>query len=429
MFAKRKRRPSPLARPNPQSPGRSRGDSSEQSMRKHRPDYTLLIVCLALLGIGLMIVYSISPGLAAVRNVSENYFTGKQVIAIALGLVTFGICSVVPISFWKRNYKALAFVAILAAACVQIFGSEVNGASRWIQAGGLSFQVAELIKLALIIGLAVFLVDRINKGEIESSSATLRPLLILMAIIGVVVAKLESDLGSTGVMLAIIMVMAFTAGLPIKRIALVMAVVVVGTALAISTSSYRRERVETFLNPTADCQSTGYQACQALIAVGSGGMFGLGLGKSVQAFGYLPEAANDSVFAVMAEKFGFVGVSLIITLYLWLFTRFKKIIDRTSDGFSRLVVVGVFTWISIQAMINIGAMIGLMPLKGITLPFISYGGTSLIFVMAGLGIVFQISRYTSLAPIRNVNTGEGSYENPSSRRGQRRTYYATAGGR
>lgn len=428
MLFNRKRRPTTLARPNQQSSRRA-SEATTPGSRKHRPDYMLLIVCLALLSIGLIVVYSISPGLAAVRNVSENYFTGKQIIAIGLGLVAFAICSVVPVSVWKKNYKVLAAIAVLAAIGVQAFGSEVNGASRWIQAGGLSFQVAELIKLALIIGLATFLVNRITKGEIESNSATLKPLLILMAVIGIVVAKFESDLGSTGVMLAIIMVMAFTAGLPIKRIALVGGVVIIGTVLAISTSSYRRDRVETFLNPTADCQASGYQACQALIAVGSGGMFGLGLGKSVQAFGYLPEAANDSVFAVLAEKFGFIGVSLVITLYLWLFTRFKKIIDRTSDPFSRLVVVGVFTWISVQAMINIGAMIGLMPLKGITLPLISYGGTSLIFVMAALGIVFQISRYTSFAPIRNVNRGESSNEDLAGRRGQRRTYYATAGSR
>ena len=404
--------------------------TNNEPTRRHRPDYVLLILALALLSIGLVVVYSISPGLAASRDVSENYFVSKQLIAIGLGLFAFAVFSAVQVSSLKRWRNGVALVAIAAALGVQLFGSQINGASRWIQAGGLSFQVAELIKLALIIWLASFLVERIVSGKISSFSDTLQPLLILMAIIGVVVAVFESDLGSAGVMVAIVIVMAFAAGLPMKKIGLVALIIAIGTIMAISTSEYRRERVATFLNPSADCQASGYQACQALIAVGSGGIFGLGLGKSVQAYGYLPEAANDSIFAVVAEKFGFIGVSLIISIYLWLFTRFRRIILRTPDMFSRLFVVGVLAWISVQAIINIGAMIGLLPLKGITLPFISYGGTSLVFVMAALGIVFNISRYTSFAPIRNVSlAGEGNNDNHSRGGRQRRPHYATARGR
>lgn len=429
FFKNKKRKPSNLTRPNRSQQGSGVATNNEPT-RRHRPDYVLLILALALLSIGLVVVYSISPGLAASRDVSENYFVSKQLIAIGLGLFAFAVFSAVQVSSLKRWRNGVALVAIAAALGVQLFGSQINGASRWIQAGGLSFQVAELIKLALIIWLASFLVERIVSGKISSFSDTLQPLLILMAIIGVVVAVFESDLGSAGVMVAIVIVMAFAAGLPMKKIGLVALIIAIGTIMAISTSEYRRERVATFLNPSADCQASGYQACQALIAVGSGGIFGLGLGKSVQAYGYLPEAANDSIFAVVAEKFGFIGVSLIISIYLWLFTRFRRIILRTPDMFSRLFVVGVLAWISVQAIINIGAMIGLLPLKGITLPFISYGGTSLVFVMAALGIVFNISRYTSFAPIRNVSlAGEGNNDNHSRGGRQRRPHYATARGR
>lgn len=399
-------------------------DGAPQS--KHRPDYQILIICLSLLGIGSIVVYSMRPGLAVSRNVSENYFTLKQVIAILLGLVVFGISSFIPIKAWRNGWKILVVLAIIAAIMVQLFDHEVNGASRWIQAGGLSFQVAELIKLALVIGLSVFLVARIDANSMSSTQKTLRPILILLALIGVVVAGLESDLGSAGVMAAIVMVMAFTAGLPVGRISLILAILLAGTFIAISSSSYRRERVETFLNPSSDCQASGYQACQALIAVGSGGMFGRGLGKSVQAYGYLPEAANDSVFAVIAEKFGFIGVSLVIALYIWLFARMKRIITHTQDNFSRLVVVGVLSWVSVQAIINIGAMTGLLPLKGITLPFISLGGTSLVFIMAALGIVFQVSRYTNFSPVRGITIGDDASEDYASRRGKRRTYYASS---
>lgn len=411
-----------------QTPKSSSSLSSESLSRKHRPDYALIIIALLLCVIGMIVVYAISPGLAATKNVDTNYFVIKQTIAIFMGLAAFAVFSFVPVKSLPRMRNVLIGLSAAGAVAVQAFGEEVNGAYRWIQIGGLSFQIAELIKFTIIIVLASFLVERMQKGEMSDFKKTLRPLLILMAVIGVIVAQLESDLGSTGVMIAIICVMAFVAGLPLQRIAIIGAIIVIGTTLLISTSAYRRDRVGTFLNPTKDCQDAGYQACQALIAVGSGGVFGLGLGKSVQAYGYLPEAANDSIFAVLAEKFGFLGVTAVIGLYVALFARLKRIIERTIDPFARLFVIGVLAWLSTQAMINIGAMIGLMPLKGITLPFVSYGGTSILFVMAALGVVFQISRYTSFEPIRNarLSKGESDYENSSSRRGQRRPYYTTA---
>jgi cell division protein FtsW len=416
----------------PQTGDRTRISSSSlvsnSLSRKHRPDYALIIIALLLCVIGLIVVYAISPGLAATKNVDTNYFVIKQSIAICLGLIAFTVFSMLPYKHLPSIRNSLIGLSVIGAIAVQAFGEEVNGAYRWIQIGGLSFQIAELIKFALIVWLASFLVERLRQGEMDDNKKTLRPLLILMALIGIIVAKLESDLGSTGVMIAIIAIMAFVAGLPLKRIAIIGAVVIIGTTLAISTSAYRRDRVATFLNPTRDCQDSGYQACQALIAVGSGGVFGLGLGKSVQAYGYLPEAANDSIFAVLAEKFGFLGVTAVIGLYIALFARLKRIIERTAEPFARLFVIGVLAWLSTQGMINIGAMIGVIPLKGITLPFVSYGGTSILFVMAALGVVFQISRFTSFEPVRNSRIGNREYENEDSisRRRVRRPYYATA---
>lgn len=422
FFKNKKRNPRKFTRPLRGSAPSVASSGLNHSPRKHRPDYGLLVIALILLVIGLIVVYSISPGLATSRGVSESYFISKQLVAIGLGLLTFIIFSFIPTALLKRSSSVFVVVAGLFALGVQIFGSSINGASRWIQLGGLSFQVAELIKLSLIIWLASYLVERVNSGA--DSRSIIKPILVVMGLIGLVVAKLESDLGSAGVMLAIVLAMAYVAGLSFRWIALVVMITSIGVLLAISTSSYRRQRVETFLNPSSDCQDSGYQACQALIAVGSGGIFGLGFSKSVQAYGYLPEAANDSIFAVIAEKFGFFGVCIVISIYLWLFSRFKRVIERTSDLYSRLLVVGILAWLSTQTIINMGAMIGLLPLKGITLPFISYGGTSLVFVMAALGIVFQISRFVSFEPIRNVtNQGGSSEENTSRRRGQRRPYY------
>jgi cell division protein FtsW len=411
----------------------SSNSSSQSIARMHRPDYVLLIASVALLVVGLIVVYSISPGLSASQNVSQGYYIAKQIISIVLGLAAFFIISSIPLDKIKRSRRALIWVTIIMIAAVQLFGEKVNGAYRWIQIGGFSFQVAELIKFTLIIWLAAFLVTRLSRGEISSTEKTFKPLIIILVLLGAVVAVMESDLGSAGVMVAILAIMSFSAGLPIKKLAIIASVILIGGLLMISTTEYRRDRLTTFFNPTKDCQADGYQSCQALIAVGSGGVFGLGLGNSVQAYGYLPEAANDSIFAIIGEKFGFVGSSLVIGLYALLFSRMRRIVQCTQDLYSRLVVIGVLAWLSVQAIINIGAMIGLLPLKGITLPLISYGGTSLILVLAALGVVFRISRYTAYAPVRNVSAsgeeGETKRENTSSRRGQRRPYYATASSR
>ncbi len=404
--------------------------SISKTQRRHKPDYWLLLLSILLLTVGLVVVYAISPGLSAQKGVSENYYAGKQVIAILLGVAAFIAASNVPIRLWRQLETPLIVAAGLSAVAVRLIGEQVNGAYRWVQVGGLSFQVAELIKLALLVWVAGFLTDKLRQGKLANFDATFKPLLIALGGIAVVVAGLQSDLGSAGVMVMIVAAMIFVVGMPLKRIIPIGLVVLVATGLLISTSSYRRERLTTFLNPASDCQASGYQACQALIAIGSGGLGGLGLAKGVQAYGYLPEAANDSIFAIMAEKFGFIGVAALLGLFVGFFSRLKSIIERAPDAYSRLLVVGVLAWLSTQAMINIGAMIGLLPLKGITLPFISSGGTSLIFIMAAVGIAFQVSRYTSytITSDEQSNQGPGN-ENTTGRRRFRGAYHSGTGGR
>jgi cell division protein FtsW len=411
---------------------RSIASSQPTGQRRHRPDYWLLLISALLLAIGLIVVYSISPGLAVEKHVSESYFINRQLMWVGVALVAFLVTAHLPLSTWMKLQKPLLIAAVGATLMVRLFGEEVNGAYRWIQVGGMSFQPVELIKFALLIWLAGFLAARIREGTLGDMKQTLRPLLLVLAAIGVVVAGVQSDLGSTGVMIAMMAAMAFVAGLPMKRILAIGGIVLVLLFAAVASTSYRRERLATFLNPTQDCLSTGYQACQALIAVGSGGMFGLGLGQSVQAFGYLPEAENDSIFAIYAEKFGFVGVAVLLGLFIAFFARIKRIMERAPDDFSRLVATGIFAWLAAQTLINVGAMVGLLPLKGITLPFISYGGTSVMFVMAAVGLLFQISRYTSYSVPRssNVNGSTGYADTYSGdRRRVRGAYHARPGGR
>ena len=378
----------------------SRPSAQLELGRKHRPDYWLLIWCAVLLTIGLVVVYAISPALAATNHVGNNYYVIKQLIAIGLSLVAFFIAYKVPLTLWRQAYKPLLVVAALATLMALLMPVNPSyPAHRWVRFGSFSFQSVELLKFAGLIWLSGFLANRIKQGTITSTNSTLKPLLIVLLWIGIVIVGIQSDLGSAGVIVAMVGSMAFVAGLPIGRISLIAVIILIGGILAIST----------YLHPQSNCQGSGYQACQALIAVGSGGMIGLGLGSSVQAYGYLPEAANDSIFAIYAEKFGFIGSIILLTIFMAFFTRIKNIAERTSDDFTRLVVIGVLAWLSVQTIVNIGAMIGLLPLKGITLPFISYGGTSVVFATAAIGLVFQASQYTSfVAPrVRETETKKG----------------------
>ncbi len=375
--------------------GRRPSGFGRLEQRRHRPDYWLVILSVAMLVIGLVVVYSISPALAAQKSVSESYFISRQMLAILLGVVSFAIIANMPIGLWRKLEKPLIVISILAAVAVRFFGQQVNGAYRWIQIGGFSFQAAELIKFVLLIWLAGFLSDRVRSGEITNDRKTLKPLLIALALVCVVVGLAQKDLGSTGVVILMILSMGFIAGLAFRRIVLYAGVLAVAFVLLVLPFSYRRDRLATFLHPARDCLGQGYQTCQSLISIGSGGIFGKGLGGGVQAYGYQPEAANDSIFAIFAEKFGFLGVTILLGLFAALFARLKRIMERAPDTYSQLLVSGILAWLSTQTIINVGAMLGLLPLKGITLPFISYGGTSILFVTAAVGIAFQISRYTT----------------------------------
>lgn len=406
-----------------QQVGRSRSDAP--SVHRHRPDYQLLVISSILLAVGLIVVYAISPGLAAQGKASASFFVTHQLLTIGLGIVAFIIFANIPYFRLASLYKPLLIAAGAMTLLALVMPAPADyPAHRWIPLGSFSFQSVELVKFAILIYLSKFLSDRMADGKITDFKTVLKPLGALIGIVGIIVAGIQSDLGSTGVILVMVGTMVFVAGLPMRRVALLGLAVLALVTVAIASTPYRRDRFETFMNPESDCQNAGYQACQALIAVGSGGMFGLGLGRSVQAYGYLPESQNDSIFAIYAEKFGFVGSLVLLGLYAAFFIRLRKVIERAPDNYSRLVVVGIAAWLSIQTLINIGAMIGLLPLKGITLPFISYGGTSVLFLMAAVGMVFNISRYTNFSAPRIIKEGkEGKRYDNSLDRGRLRGAY------
>ncbi|MCA9326935.1 cell division protein FtsW, partial [Candidatus Saccharibacteria bacterium] len=374
--------------------GRAPRPDAVGQIRRHRPDYWLVVIVALLLAIGLTVVYSISPALNELRG--GNYVF-RQIVAIALSIVAFVVTARIPLKQWQRwQWWLLGIAAFGTLVALLTQPSLAYPQHRWIRLGGFSLQSVEILKFALLISVSGFLANRFREGKIANYELTMKPLVVALAVIGFTVAFIQSDLGSAGVIVAMVVTMGFVAGMPMRRIFIIGLIVLFGTFLAVASTPYRRERLATYLNPETNCSTdAGHQACQALIAVGSGGMVGLGLGKSVQAYGYLPEAQNDSIFAIYAEKFGFIGSMVLLGLFMTLFARLRLIIERAPDMFSRLVVTGVLAWLSTQAIINIGAMIGLLPLKGITLPLISYGGTSVLLVGAALGLVFQVSHYTS----------------------------------
>lgn len=400
--------------------------SNSQLNRKHKPDYLLIIFAALLLVLGIIVMVAISPALTAQGKVPGSYFVFRQLVAMGLGLISFWICSKLPEQFFRNTQRLWVFASLVAAGLVLAISGV---AFRWIQIGGISFQPAELMKFTIIIVTAIFLADRFNNQEHRDFKRTLYPIGLWLLVLSFIVVLIERDLGSMVVMLSIILTMLLIVNIPKKYLAVGALIIAAGILISIFSTPYRRDRFTTFLQPDRDCTTTGYHSCQALIAVGSGGLFGLGLGNSVQAYGYLPEASNDSIFAIYAEKFGFMGSLALLSLYGALIYRILLIAKRAGDMFSKLVVSGVFAWYLSQAFINIGAMVGLLPLKGITLPFISYGGTSMMFVLAALGLVYRASSYTLMRKsFNNYEGGRGRYENRvshSDRRGYRGSYHTT----
>ncbi|MBP7857572.1 cell division protein FtsW [Candidatus Saccharibacteria bacterium] len=403
--------------------------ATTDALRRHRPDYWLVVIVAFLLAIGLTVVYSISPALTELRG--GNYVE-HQTVAIALSIVAFVVTSRIPLTQWRRWQWGLLGLAALGTMIALVTPPiPAYPQHRWIRLGSFSLQSVEILKFALLVGVSGFLASRARDKLVGNYRLTLKPIAVALGLVGFIVAFVQSDLVSAGVIVVMVTIMAFIAGLPMRRIMLIAAVVILGTIIAVSSTPYRRDRLNTYLHPEANCSTAaGHQACQALIAVGSGGMIGLGLGKSVQAYGYLPEAQNDSIFAIYAEKFGFIGSMVLLGLFVALFSRLRLIAERAPDTFSRLLVVGVLAWLSTQAIINIGAMIGLLPLKGITLPLISYGGTSVLFVGAALGLVFQVSYYTSFhARSGSAQSRKDRYEYSSDRRRVGRAHHTHTGRR
>ena len=373
-------------------------------MRKHRADFLIALLTFGLLGAGLIVIYAIGPmrvnfmNAAYGSDLSQNYFFVHQLVNVVLSGVAFLVMYKMPyekVGKWGRvvlwiGMAACAILFIAAKAGSGLARCEL-GACRWINLGGLgSIQPAEILKLGLILYLARLAAERKKAGKLEKSDFWIPVGVVSVICLGFVVV-LQKDLGSGVVIVAIILAMIFASGVKMGKVMLIIAAILVAGVGAIATSEHRMERVMTFMNGEG---SDNYHIENALIAIGTGGLMGVGVGNSVQATGYLPESINDSVFAVMGETFGFLGLSLVVVVFVVLLMRVAKVAERGENDEHKLIAVGVFAWVGVQMAVNIMAMTGLIPLTGITLPLLSYGGTSMLFVATGLGLVFQLSCYT-----------------------------------
>lgn len=384
--------------------------ATQEVVRKHRPDYQIALYTGILMLLGLVIIYAIGPQRANVLNAafgsnySDGYFFIKQFVSVVVAAIAFVGAAVIPYMIWvKQASKLLLFglaacVALALSAAANLpFAQEVNGATSWFDLGILgSIQPAEILKLGLLAYLAVFLGKRMQEGTINDLRATLWPVGIVAAVALLLVVIVQRDLGTGISLMAIILTMLFVAGLKRKIIAILLGITLVIGTLFVLIAPHRIARVTTFLGgDTVSKDDPGaYHIYQAKIALGTGGLFGVGIGNSVQATGYLPESINDSVFAILGETFGFVGLVALMALFVALLMRLLKAMDHLVDVRLKLLTAGVFGWFGAHVILNVAAMLGIFPLTGITLPLLSFGGTSMVFLAAALGLVFQLSRYT-----------------------------------
>ncbi|HLC95511.1 MAG TPA: putative lipid II flippase FtsW [Patescibacteria group bacterium] len=359
-------------------------------------DRSLLIAILILLGIGLLMIASAGVFYGRSRFDDAYYFFKQQCLGLSVGLVLLYICTRIDYHFWKRFVVPIFFIAIALLILVFIpgFGTTVYGAARWVEIGPLSFQPSEIMKLSIILYLAAWLS---NKGRARAADffEGFVPFLAILSLVAFLIIK-QPDTGTLGLIFLIALSIFFASGANLSHIFSLFVGGLGFLALLIWLAPYRIQRFLVFINPDYDPQGAGYQITQALLAIGTGGIFGAGLGQSRQKFNYLPEPVTDSIFAVLGEEFGLIGAGIVVLLFLFIAWKGLAIASRTSDQFGKLVAVGIVAWIVFQAFINMSAISGLIPLTGIPLPFISYGGTSLAVLLAAVGILLNISKHSTL---------------------------------
>lgn len=377
----------------------------KQGQSEYFFDYSLLFIVLFLLGFGLVMLYSTSSYEAAQDYGSSTFYLEKQLKATILGLAAMMVVANIPYHFWEKFYGLGYVASVVLLALIIPFGHESGGAKRWFRIGGLSIQPSEIAKLCMILFLAV-MICKMGKS-IRSWKGFIAVMLIPVPVV-LMVWKITSNLSSAIIIMGIAILMVFVASPDYKKFILMGVVGVAGVALVVflivnaasaDGLNYRGERVLAWLDPEAYVSDTGYQTLQALYAIGSGGIWGKGLGQSMQKLGFIPEAQNDMIFSIICEELGLFGAVAIILMFVMLIWRLMVIANNAPDLFGALLVVGVMGHMAIQVILNIAVVTNTIPNTGISLPFISYGGTAVLFQLAEIGLVLNVAKRIQLKEV------------------------------
>jgi cell division protein FtsW len=372
-----------------------------ESGQRGTPDFLLLILTLLLVGFGLIMVFSASSSMAVTKEIYNNdalYFVKKQLIWAGLGTFIMLVMMNIHFQKYKKLFILLFFGTLILLFLVPFIGKEINGARSWLEIGGFSIQPTEFAKLAIILYLAAIIAKKDEK--FRDFKRGLLPVMIVVGFFAFLI-MLQPDFGSCAILVLCASAIVIAGGSNLNHIVL-SSTVLLGLA-ALGTSIYflinpeadfgfRGDRFTSFMDPMANQRESGWQLIRSLEAFGHGGLTGAGLGNSVQKLFYLPLAYNDFIFAVIAEELGFIGTTIFILFYIFFLWRALIVSLRCPDIYGTLVGVGLVSLIAIQALINMGGVSGAIPITGVTLPFISYGGSSLLTLLTGMGILLSISR-------------------------------------
>jgi cell division protein FtsW len=380
----------------------------------------LILVTLGLVAFGLVMVYSATSASAALANGDPSYFLKRQAIYAVLGLVLMVLASRVDFRLIRRLAPLLMVGSLVLLLAVLVVGQSVNGARRWVSFGPTVFQPSELAKLALAVWAAAYLTRRRPPQRLPE---LWRPLGLLTAVFCALLLA-EPDLGTAIVILLMLSAMLLVAGTPVRTLGAGVSIACAAGLVAIWFEPYRRARIFSFLNPWHDAQGAGFQTVQAMIGLGSGGIFGVGLGESVQKANYLPEAHTDMIFAIIGEELGLVGAAAVIAAYGAFAYAGLRIALACKDPFGKRLAVGLTVLVCGQAAINLAAVMGLAPLTGIPLPLVSYGGSSLVVALASVGILLNIAEDAgerrASVPDRSRGDGRARAARPRGRGGAQR---------
>lgn len=358
---------------------------------KFEGDYSILVITLIISILGLVMVYSSSWPEGISKHGEGSFFFKRQLSAFGLGIAAMIFVSKVRYEkFVRSNWMNIVFFSVLLLnALVEVFGTEIYGAKRWLELGPISFMPSDLLKLTTVAYMAKLLSDRKNIRSVKITK--MLPEILLIGVPTAIIVAIQSDLGTAGTLGITLFLMLLISGVQ-KHIPIIMAVVGgIGGIVMVAIEPYRLKRFTTFLDPFQDIQGDGWQVVQSLYAIGSGGIFGAGLGQSKQKYYYLPFPYNDFIFSVFAEEFGLVGSIVLICLYLALFIAGMRVAILSRNRFDSFLAFGVSSLIFVQTLIHIGVVSALMPATGITMPLFSYGGTSLVINFVSVGILLNIS--------------------------------------